>query len=329
MPRKHITFEERVKIETLRKEGYAKNEIAQRLGRHRSTIGRELEKNYEGVAGPYRARQAEKRRRVVRIVANRTQCKLVVGSVLEQRVERGLLAYWSPEQIAGRLRQEHGGMTILCHETIYRHLYVHRKDLLPLLRQAHKRRYRRRSGTKQRAQRREEMKKRSIDERPAVVQRRGRYGDWEGDTVIGCRHGTVRVLTHAERKSGYLLADKVGGDKPLAQSVWHKTMKQFVRLPKSLRRTVTYDNGSEFSEYERIERDGEIMVYFAHPYRSWERPTNENTNGLLRQFLHKGSSFHSLTQPQLDHYVKLINMRPRKRLGYRTPQEVLSKLVAI
>lgn len=329
MPYKHITCEERVKIETLRNEGYAKNEIAERLHRHRSSIGRELERNWEGVGGPYKATRAERRRRTVRAAANQTHRKLIVGNKLERRVEEGLRRFWSPEQIAGRLRLEHRGDTVLCHETIYRFLHTKRTDLLPLLRQGHKRRYRRRHGTKQRELRREQRKKRSIDIRPKIVDRRGRFGDWEGDTVIGDTHNIDRVLTHVERKSGYFLADKISGQGPLAETVRRKAAARFRRLPKHLRRTVTYDNGIEFSDHERIERDGKITPYFAHPYCSWERPLNENQNGLLRQFLPKGSSFQRLTQKRLDHYVKLINSRPRKRHGYHTPEEVLSRHVAV
>lgn len=322
MPRHHITGEERVKIEMLWREGYAKNAIADALGRHRSSIGRELERNFAELFGmTYRAKEAEHRRKKVRTDANATLRKLVPGSVLTTTVEEGLRNHWSPEQVAGRLRRDHGGKAVICHETIYRHVYGHRRELISFLRHGRKRRYRRRHGTKIREKRREEAKKKRIDARPKIVERRERVGDWEGDTIVG-KEQTIHVLTHVDRKSGFLFADKL--QRATAEATRKATTKRFRRLPKKKRCTVTYDNGVQFAEHETLERDLKLPVYFAYPYHSWERGTNENTNGLLRQFLPKRSSFAGLQQRTLDGYVKLINTRPRKRLDYRTPEEVFN-----
>lgn len=317
----HITLEERIKIEVLRKEGYSKNEIAERLGRHRSTIGRELERNFEGVGGMYRAKQAQRRKKIVRAKANASLKKLIPGNILSGYVDKKIASFWSPEQIAGRLKQKHQGKTIISHETIYRYIYRNRRDLLSFLRHGHKRHYRRRHGTKLREKRREEAKKKRIDSRPEIVEKRSRVGDWEGDTIVG-KEKTKHILTHVDRKSGVLLADKL--DNATADNTRKITTRRFKKIAKKNYLTITYDNGVQFSEHETLERDLNIKIYFAFPYHSWERGTNENTNGLLRQFIPKGSPFQHVTQQKLDHYVKLINTRPRKRHGYLTPLEVFT-----
>lgn len=319
MPYHHITQEERVKIETLRKEGYSKSEIAQCLGRHPSSIGRELERNFEGAGIPYKARNAQKRKVKVRKDANAHLRKLIPDTPLSKEVEGMLAQYWSPEQIAGRMKKENKGKRVLCPETIYQYVYGYRQDLIVYLRQGRKRRYRRRHGTKIREKRREEAKKKRIDTRPRVVEKRSRVGDWEGDTIVG-KEKKVHLLTHAERKSGLVLIDKL--PRATAQNARTITTKRFNRIPKKKRRTFTYDNGATFAEYEALERDLDIDVYFAYPYHSWERGTNENTNGLVRQFFPKGTTFQNLTTREIRRVEKLLNNRPRKRLGYATPLEV-------
>ena len=176
---KHITKDERIKIEALRKEGYSNTDIAEHLGRNRSTIGREFERNYVSQQISYRATPAEKRRRTVRAQANLSRRKLVKGNTLEKSVESMIQQYWSPEQVAGVLRKRNHGKTVVSHEVIYQYIYKHRTDLLLFLRQSHKRRYRRRRGTKEREKRREQKKKRSIEQRPKIVEKRKRLGDWE------------------------------------------------------------------------------------------------------------------------------------------------------
>lgn len=315
----HIILEERVKIETLRKEGYSVSEIAQRLGRHRSSIGRELERNFERAHVPYKARDAQRRKVKVRRDANASLCKLVPETLLANQVEEKLEQYWSPEQIAGRMKKENRKKSVLCHETIYQYVYKDRPDLIVYLRQGRKRRYRRRHGTKIRENRREEAKKKRIDTRPKVVEKRSRVGDWEGDTIVG-KEKKVHLLTHAERKSGLVLIDKL--PRATAKNARTITTKRFKRMPKKKRLTMTYDNGTTFAEHEMLERDLSMSVYFAYPYHSWERGTNENTNGLVRQFFPKGTAFQNLTTREIRKVEKLLNNRPRKRLGYATPLEV-------
>ncbi len=182
--------------------------------------------------------------------------------------------------------------------------------------------YRRKRGTLLREKQREDAKKRRIDLRPEVVNERKRLGDWEGDTVVGHGHSGA-LLTPVERKSGYLVADKLA--RATADAVNETTVTSMGRIPKKKRLTCTYDNGSEFSLHENTEKLLEMLIYFAWPYHSWERGTNENTNGLLRQFFPKKMPFWHITQKDVEKAVILINNRPRKRLGYLTPHEVLMK----
>jgi IS30 family transposase len=320
MPKHHITREERVKIEAWNDVGETHGEMAKLLGRHRSSIGRELKRNIPSEKKKYKGVTADHERLHRRKVANQSHRKLVSGSAMAKTVETGIKQYWSPEQIMGRMRWEHPEEDTVCHETIYRYLYEEKPELKKYLR-CRKGKYRRKHGTKQREKRREDAKKKRIDTRPALIETRSRIGDWEGDTIVGAEK-TKHILTHVDRKSGLLLADKV--DHATAEHVRTITTKRFNKIPKKKRYSVTYDNGVTFEEHEKLEQDLSIDVYFAYPYHSWERGTNENTNGLLRQFIPKGSPFQCITQRKIDQYVKLINNRPRKRHGYHTPQEIYS-----
>jgi len=163
------------------------------------------------------------------------------------------------------------------------------------------------------------MKKKRIDTRPKIVESRERIGDWEGDTIVGGEK-TIHILTHVERRSGMLFADKL--ERATAELTREKTIARFGKITKDKKHTITYDNGSTFAEYEMTEKETEMDIYFAYPYHSWERGTNENTNGLLRQFFPKKSMFANITQETIEEAVKLINNRPRKRLDYLTPREV-------
>lgn len=305
----HISLKERFRIETLLSLGYSQNAIARDLGRSKGTISEEIGKN--GGRKKYTPREAHKRMRVVRKKSKRKTKKLLQNSNLAMVVESRLHRRWSPEQIVGREK-------ILCHETIYQWVYTERKDLIPFLRRK-RNKYRRKHGTKERERMREEAKKRRIDTRPSEVEQRSELGHWEGDTIVGSER-TTGIATHVERASGYLFADLLL--KKNAQTVCEKTAKRFRFVKKKFRKTVTYDNGNEFSFFERIERDTKMTVYFAYPYHSWERGTNENTNGLLREFFPKKTPFATLKQSDVARAVHLLNHRPRKRLGYLTPYEV-------
>lgn len=320
----HISERERHKIEGFVDAGWGVRDIARTLGRSVSTISDELHR-HPGNGGGYSAQVAQRETVATRTAANRlVHQKLSRGSRLALYVEAKLRRYASPEQIAGTLKLLRRKRTV-SHETIYRFIFKDRKDLTIFLR-SRKGKYRRRNGTAKRQQDRIQQTKRSIADRPAVIEERRELGHWEGDTVLGGEK-TVRILTHVERKSGYVFMEKL--DETSAELVGQKTVKRFTKLPKRLRRSVTYDNGVEFADHQRTERDTKMIIYFARPYHSWERGTNENTNGLIRQFFPKKMLLRHVTQKELDRVAKLLNTRPRKRHGYRTPEAVLKGSVRV
>lgn len=311
MSHAHFSPIDRVKLSALLKAGVEKPKIARILRKDASSIRREIQRNsYRKKYLPRRAGKKSKERKTHR------KKKIENDEWLKKYILEKLKLYWSPEQIAGRLRRKN---IIICHETIYRYIIRHKK-LRKYLR-CQKGKYRRRHGTVLREKAREYGKKRWIGERPQIINDRGRIGDWEGDTIIGLER-TKRILTHVERKTGYLIADFL--PTVSAEIVAEKISKNFKKLPKGKRHSITYDNGAEFSAHEIIEKKTKATVYFANQYHSWERGTNENTNGLIRQFFPKRSSFATVNQEDVDRVAKLLNRRPRKRLGFSTPYEIFN-----
>ncbi|MFQ5722716.1 MAG: IS30 family transposase [Candidatus Aminicenantales bacterium] len=322
MLHKHLTPEQRNELSALLRAKVKKNDIARYLGKDRTTIWRELQRN-GSENNKYYARKAKRLTKERRIKANKRFKKLERNPWLRNYVVRKLKKYWSPEQISGRLKRKYktDKTKWIGKDSIYKFIYSKRKDLVKYLR-CQKGKYRRRYGTRIREKQREALKKKRIDARPEIVNQKQRIGDWEGDTIIG-QDKKPAILTHPERKSGLILADKL--DRATAETTKEKTTKRFQRVPKDKRHTLTYDNGSEFWEYELIERETGLEIYFAYPYHSWERGCNENANGLLRQFFPKKSLFTPITQNQIQKAVRLLNNRPRKRLSYLTPYEVFNE----
>jgi transposase, IS30 family len=323
MPYSHFTPEQRNELSALIRARIKKKDIACQLGKDRSTIWRELNRNKTNNKQRYDARRAKEKNKSRRISANSRFRKLEHQQWLRNYVNKKIKKYWSPEQIAGRLKRKypHDKTKHIGKDSIYKYIYNQRKDLVKYLR-CQKGKYRRRYGTRIREKQREELEKRRIDERPEIVETRRRIGDWEGDTVIG-QDRKPAILTHVERKSGLLLADKL--NRALAETTKQKTIDRFSNVPKNKKHTLTYDNGSEFAEHEMISQGTKMDIYFAYPYHSWERGSNENANGLLRQFFPKKTIFATITQEQIEKAVKLINNRPRKRHNYLTPYEVFNQ----
>lgn len=318
-----LMHEERIRLSALRQAGHTNADMAALLSVHRSTIGRELARNASApVPGvpAYHPGVAQRRAQRRKASANQLRRKIVETSGLATTIVDCLARYWSPEQIAGRLKRDHHGRTVVSHETIYQYVYRERRDLKRYLR-CQKGKYRRRYGTLLREAKREEAKKKRIEERPMIVERRSRLGDWEGDTVLGAEK-TIRILTHTDRRSRLLLATKL--ETATAEQTFQAILRTFQKLSKKKRQTITYDNGMEFAAHETVERDLDVAVYFARPYHSWERGTNENTNGLLRQFFPKRTPFVAITKRELARVVTLLNTRPRKTLHYQTPLEVFT-----
>lgn len=334
MPYQQLTTDERYQITYLHMNGCGNAEIGRRLGRDRATIGRELTRNADTMAGYHylsAQAQADTRRRAAsrryKLDAPAPGSKL---SLTARYVREKLRQRWSPEQIAGRLRLDHpdDNAVWVSHETIYRWVYrqtLHGKTLYQRLRRSRKHRRRRIPG--ERKDKRGLIPGRvGIEERPEIVAERRRFGDWESDTVEGAK-GRGLVATHVERLSRYTLLGKLADKK--AVTVSESITAAMKDLPKKLRNTATFDNGKEFADFKTIEHELGLAVYFANPHSPWERGTNENTNGLLRDWLPKGSDFSKITNRRLAQIQKMLNNRPRKCLNYRTPLEVLNDLPGV
>jgi IS30 family transposase len=307
-----ITLEERYAIMALRKLRYSIRAIARELGRSPSTVSRELKRNLRpsgrynpGVTHSY----AVARRRRSRRNTHFSDDEWVL-------VEHLVSLDWSPEQVSGWLKL-HGVLSI-SHETIYLRLWRDKKaggELWRHLRQATKKRrkrYRRHDSRGRLAG------KRHITERPAEVETRQVDGHWEIDSIMGNDHGRHSALTIVERKTGYLQIGKLV--RHCAADATARTIELIGRQPERFK-TITADNGTEFHSYRDIEDATGVEFYFATPHHSWERGTNENTNGLIRQYLPKRTSMAQIDQADLEAIATKLNTRPRKRLGFRTPEE--------
>ena len=317
MPYKHFTLEQRNELSALLRAKVKKEKIANILGKDRTTVWRERKRAEAN--GRYYVRKAKRLAKEKRIKANARFKKIEHDKSLRRYVVKKLKKYWSPEQIAERWSKQHKRKHI-GKDTIYKFIYEKRKDLLRYLR-CQKGKYRRRYGTRIREKQREELKKRRVDQRPREAELRLKIGHWEGDTILG--KDRQHILTYTERKSGLILADKLNA--VTAKETREKTRVRFKKIAKDKKITMTYDNGSTFSEHELIEKQTGLTVYFAYPYHSWERGCNENANGLLRQFFPKKINFATITQKDIQKAIRLLNNRPRKRLNYLTPYEVFNE----
>jgi IS30 family transposase len=311
----HLSIDEREVILKMQAQQRSMQQIGDRLGRSKGTISRELSRNLSSTGDykPHLAQRYYERRRD----ESKEPYRLEEDAFLREYVVKRLKQYWSPEQISGRIRKDQGIQ--ISPLTIYSWIYRDRTEggeFYKYLRQSHRRRRKRRSGEDRRGQMPD---RRMIDERAKVVNERRRIGDWEGDTVEGSK-GSGFIATHVERKTRYTVAAKVA-DKS-ADTVTKATIAAMKNLPPEKVRTMTFDNGKEFAGFKELERGLDMRSYFARPYHSWERGTNENTNGLLRQFFPKGTDFATIIQLDVDIALKLLNNRPRKCLNYRTPTEV-------
>jgi IS30 family transposase len=303
-------------LAALRRQGCNQSQIARALGRHRSTVCRELRRNGTRVDGRYRAFTAQERTNGRRSRSRRNSHFTAADFAL---VDELLRRQWSPEQVAGRLRRE--GRLLISHETIYRHIWRDKREggaLHTHLRGARKRRRKRYGAYDSRGRL---AGKRMISERPAEVESREVIGHWEADTVAGAGSKDC-VLTLVERKTGLVLVGKLADRTSRSLS---RRAVGLIRKHQERFETVTADNGTEFHDYRRVERLTGAAFYFARPYHSWERGSNENANGLVRQYLPKGESMAGLTQLQCNAIAGKLNTRPRKRLGFRTPLECFNE----
>jgi IS30 family transposase len=304
-----LTQAQRYQIYALQKTRHSLGETAKVVGVHKSSVSRELKRN-RGKRG-YRPQQAHE-------MALERRAKAVPRITVEgwATVEALLKQDWSPEQISGRLKKEQG--IRISHEWIYHHVISDKRaggTLYKHLRCQKKRR--KRYGSYDRRGKLPNC--RSIEERPAIVNARKRLGDWEVDTMLGSKHKDVMV-TLTERKSRFVLVGKV--KERTAQAVQSQICTLLLPIKDKVH-TMTSDHGKEFAHHEQIAETLELKFYFAHPYAAWERGTNENTNGLLRQYFPKKSDFASVSGKQVNLAMSRLNSRPRKSLCFNTPFEVL------
>jgi IS30 family transposase len=307
-----LAREQRYQINILRKAGHKQTYIALMVGCHKSTISRELRRN-RGQKG-YRHYQADE-------LAYSRQCEAYRSRIAWetwQEVERLLRQDWSPDQITGHLKREK--QPSVSHEWIYLYVYADKRRGGTLHRhlRSQKKQRKRYSGYIRRGQ---IPNRTSIDKRPQIVASKGRFGDWEVDTIVGARH-KGGILSAVERKSKLTRLRKLATKG--AAEMKDNTIELLAPLAAKVH-TITVDNGKEFCEHQLIAAGLQARIYFAHPYSSWERGLNENTNGLVRQYFPKKYEFSRISDSDLQRVEDLLNNRPRKTLGYRTPNEVFFK----
>jgi IS30 family transposase len=306
----HLTQDERYQIAILNKAGHGKSDIARVMNRNKSTIGREMKRN-RGERG-YRPKQAQAfSQGRMRACENGPRIAAETWAIVEVK----LAETWSPEQIAGHLKAN--GQPTVSHEAIYQRIYADKRAGGTLHRalRCQKARRKRYGGRERRGTIPNQV---SIDLRPAIVAERARFGDWEGDLVIGAGQKQA-LVTLNERTSRYSLIAQV--PVKTAQAVSEAMISLLTPFAACVH-TLTTDNGKEFAQHERIAETLDADFFFAHPYSSWERGANENMNGLIRQFFPKKMRFDSITREDIDFAMNRLNHRPRKCLGFKTPHEI-------
>ena len=321
---RHLSRDERGKIMFMSRWGKTGSEIAAHLGRHRSTILRELRRNVSQYDSCYADESAQlwaDRRRKEASRRGRLRDEHV-----RSYVENGLQAGWSPELIAGRIRLDLPGC-IISHETIYQYIYhlepPKLKEYVGYLRRSHVRRRKRGTGSGRKSRIPNRI---SIDDRPAAAAHRKQMGHWEGDSMVSSRSTTV-LYSLVERKTRLLRLVRIRGRD--AKRTARAIVRQLAPLPARARRTLTFDNGFEHRHHEQVTRAIGAKCYFCDPYSAWQRGTNENRNGLIRYYFPKGTDFARLTRAEIARVERAINNRPMKCLGYRTPLEAAARLVAL
>jgi len=329
---KHFSIEEREKIQELLWQKTSIRVIAKAIGRCPSSVAREINRNIPQSRRTYRPRLANDRALEKR--KNRGRKLRLKNGFIRRYVVSNLKIGLSPEQISGRLHLEYPNESI-SHEAIYRFIYNqayregrgelkrYHHDLRKYLRRRHKRRGQR--GMR-RVQRIFRPKGPSIDDRPKEVESRKVVGHWEGDSIIS-RKSKVGLNTLVERKTGLVFITKINDS--TAKNTKEAIIQRLSTLPKEVRKTLTSDNGTENSLFDQVETVLGILWYFAHPYHSWERGTNENTNGLVRWYFPKGTNFATISDESIKAVETALNNRPRKRLGWKTPLEAFNESVAL
>lgn len=328
-PKYHrLTDEKRIIIEALRKEGCSKKHIAERVGCHPTTVWRELKRNVSKKGYRHKKAQGKANHRVAVKAAKRRRFTAEIWALAKDRLAKG----WTFEQIHGRCKRD--GIAMVCAETLYKEYYRRQKLVMagksdevlpPLPRRQKKRRTRDRNANKYRNAGRGKITGRvDIDERPKTVENRASVGNWEGDLINGLK-GTGNLVTLAERMTRFVFFAYAATKE--ADAVASAVIGLLASLPKGFLKSLTFDNGKEFAKFEQIEQALGIEVYFAKPYHSWERGTNENRNGVVRKVLPKGRSFDDITEEEMRRIDYMLNDRPLRCLNWRTPREAFAGLI--
>ena len=325
-----LTLRERIDIEQKYMYGASITEIAQYINRNKSTVLRELKGKDRTGVNKYRADVAHVKA-LNRISQRGNTKKLDKNKELLSYVKEKLKKGWSPEQISGRLTLDYGNdiSMNISHEAIYQYIYaqIYRggngnvkkgcEDLRPYLTLRRKRRAKKGFRKAQKLERREKLP--SIEQRPSIIDKRSRIGDWEDDLLVS-KKSKVCIKSVNERRSGVVFFGKSKDGK--AKNTDTVLFDKLKNIPSEYLKTLTRDNGTENMNWGKVQEKLGVDVYFAHPYHSWERGSNENCNGLLRRFFPKGTDWSKISDEEIARAEYLINTRPRKRLGWRTPAEV-------
>ncbi len=311
MKYQHLTLELRYQIYAYKQAGCSKSDIARKIGVDKSTVGRELRRNVSGRG--YRPQFADKKAQTRKKMKAKPRISAQTWTEVEEKLVH---EQWSPEQISGRRQSD--AVERVSHERIYQYIYADKVAGGTLYRHLRCRKKKRtRYGSYSKRGVWSNIKR--IDERPVIVAEKKRIGDWELDTIIGSRHRGA-IVTMVERKSKLLRMKKIA--QKTAALTKDAVCQQLKGLPTH---TLTSDNGREFAEFAAIEKQLKTEFYFANPYHSWERGVNENTNGLVRQYFPKQTDFARISDEEVSQVVEKLNNRPRKRLGYKTPNELFFK----
>ena len=314
----HLSSEQRYTIAQMKNKAYSRKEICLVIGKDKSVLSRELVRNSDARNGEYKAELAHKKYRQRQ---TRKPKKQYFTVKIRQAVEAGLQAYLSPEQIVGLAKREN--RVCVSVERIYQYIWSDKKkggNWHTYLRSKGKK-YRSRGLSKDK--RGQILGRVSIEKRPDLVEKRERFGDLEIDTIIGKNHQGA-IVTINDRATGYLKMKKLVSKE--AEALKEVSIALLAEW-KPFLHTITADNGKEFSAHQEISKALEIDFFFAHPYHSWERGSNENLNGLIRQFIPKKTDFSQISDEYIQQVEDILNNRPRKRLDYQTPKEKLNKII--
>jgi len=319
---RHLNQKDRDKIDVLIREGYTLEKIAKKVGCHESTISREIWRNLSKKHKKYVASIAQSK-----AINRKSFCvkkSKFDNPKLISYIKNKLKESWSPEQISGRLEKEHPEIYV-SHEAIYQYIYslddVERNELIALLPRSHKtrkRKYANKLGRKTKI-----LNRIGIEQRPSVVNERKELGHWETDTMV-CKSNIPAISTAVERMTKLVIISKL--NRKNAYTKARSLIDRLSKINQEFLRSITYDNGTENAGHIMVNNSLKTKSYFAHPYHSWERGTNENTNGLIRRFIPKKTDLYSVSEDQLIEIEHKLNNRPRKGLNYQTPLEVASSL---